>query len=259
MNLSKVIKTGPPGAAAPDILTSRPGLADLEQETFRSFDSLWRNDRQEIVDAMTVLRQEREETKKRCAVMVAEAQGRVTEIEKEARDRGFAAGREEALEAGRVELRRKSGLIDELLHLISKERSQLYAEYQKGVELVVQALLERILFHEVSVNPRVIVACLKAALGYVVENSNVTVHLHPDDLERLKESGLDDPELLVRVKNLEMVDDPLITEGGCLLETDFGEVDASLELRKEKLAKAIGVMFQYAVDHEGDDPHTAVD
>ncbi len=258
MNLSKVIKTGPSGAA-PDILTSRPGLADLEQEKFQSFDSLWRDERQEIVDAMTILSREREETKKRCAAMIAEAQGRVAEIEKEAHDKGFAAGHEEAMESGRVELRHKSGQIDELLSLISEERSQLYAEYQKGVELIVQALLERILFHEVSVNPRVILACLKAALGYVVENSNVTVHLHPNDLERLKESGLDDPELLVRVKNLEMVDDPLISEGGCLLETDFGEVDATLELRKEKLAKAMGVMFQYAVDHERDEPSAAVD
>ncbi|HFQ81042.1 MAG TPA: hypothetical protein ENK33_06690, partial [Desulfobacterales bacterium] len=257
MNLSKVIKTSPPGTVAPDILTSRPGLAELEQEKFQSFDSLWRDDRQEIVDAMTILRREREETKKHCAAMVAEAESRVAEIEQEARDRGFAAGREEAKEAGKVELHRKSGRIDELLNLISKERGELYAEYQKGVELIVQALLERILFHEVSVNPRVIVACLKAALGYVVENSNVTVHLHPNDLERLKESGLDDPELLVRVKNLEMVDDPLISEGGCLLETDFGEVDATLELRREKLNKAIGVMFQYAVDHEQDEPPSA--
>ncbi len=259
MNLSKVIKTGPPGTVAPDILTSRPGLADLEQEKFQSFDSLWRDERQEIVDAMAILSREREETKKRCAAMIAEAQGRVAEIEQEAHNKGFAAGHEEAMEAGKAELHRKSGQIDELLGLISKERRQLYAEYQKGVELIVQALLERILFHEVSVNQRVIVACLKAALGYVVENSSVTVHLHPNDLERLKESGLDDPELLVRVKNLEMVDDPLISEGGCLLETDFGEVDATLELRKEKLAKAIGVMFQYAVDHERDEPPAAVD
>jgi len=250
MNLSSVIKSKISRPAENQILTTRPGLADLNQEEFCTLDSLWENGNTEYADAMTRLQQEQERVKKESEAILAQARAQEAEIEKQAYDKGFAAGRKEALQLGRDELRTKSIKIDELLKDISDTRRQLYDKYHRDVVTLMQAMLERILFHEVSVNPRVIKACLKATLGYVVENSTVTVHLHVNDLNRLKEAGLDDPELLTGFKQLELTEDPAISEGGCLLETGFGEVDATLESRRDKLSKAIEVTFMQAMEQE---------
>lgn len=247
MNLSSVIKTCPAKPVENEILTTRPGLEELNQDEFCSLDSLWQNSNTEYTDAMSRLQAETEKAHKDSEEMLAKARSKVAEIEKEAYDKGFAAGHAEALKLGQEEGRVKSAKIEELLQLISQDRRQLYEKYQKDLLSLMQMMLERVLFHEVSVNPKIIQVCLKTALGYVVENSTVIVHLHANDLNRLKEIGFDDPELLAGVKQLEFTEDPAISEGGCLLETGFGEIDATLESRRDKLSKAIEATFMQAL------------
>jgi len=251
MSLSSVIKSKIFRPVENQILTTRPGLADLNQDEFRTLDSLWQSGSAEYGGTIT-LQDAKERAKNESEAMLARARAKVVEIEKQAYDKGFAAGHEEALRLGRDELQAKSGKIDELLKDISDARRQLYEKYQSDMVTLMQAMLERILFHEVSVNSQVIKACLKATLGYVVENSTVTVHLHVNDLNRLKEAGLDDPELLAGFKQLELTEDPVISEGGCLLESGFGEVDATLESRRDKLSKAIEATFMQAMEQENE-------
>lgn len=250
MSLSNVIKSKIIRPAENQILTTRAGLTDLNQDEFCTLDSLWQSGNSEYVDDVTRLKEDKDRAKRECESMLAQAQAKVAEIEKQAFDKGFASGREEALKLGREELQAKSVKIDELLKTISDGRRQLYEKYHNDVATLMQVMLERILFHEVSINPQVIKACLKATLGYVVENSTVTVHLHENDFNSLKEAGLDDPELLAGFKQLELTEDPAISEGGCLLETGFGEIDATLESRRDKLSRAIEVTFMQAMEQE---------
>ncbi len=250
MNLSNVIKSKITHPVANEILTARPGPDQLNQDEFCSLDSLWQDDDTEYTNAISSLESEKEKVRDECEAMLAEARARTAEIEKQAYDKGFALGHEEALQQGQEELKNNAVKVEELLQVIAGGRRKLYESYHNDVVTLMQAMLERILFYEVSVNPKIIKACLKATLGYVVENSAVTVHLHANDLRRLRDAGLDDPELISGFKQLELTEDPAISEGGCLLETGFGEVDATLELRRDKLSKAIEITFLQALEQE---------
>jgi len=245
MNLSSIIKTK--ASALNEILTTPSDLEDLNQDEFCTLDSLWQSNSTEYTDALSRLRAETETARKDSEEMLAQTRIKAAEIEKQAYDKGLSAGREEALKLGRGELAAKVAKIGELLRVIPAERQNLYKKDHHDLLALMRMMLERVLFYEVSVNPKIIQACLKAALGYVVENSTVIVHLHANDLNRLQEGGLDDPELLAGIKQLEFVEDPVISEGGCLLETGFGEVDATLESRRDKLSKAIEATFLQAL------------
>ncbi|MDA8166101.1 MAG: FliH/SctL family protein, partial [Desulfobacteraceae bacterium] len=86
--------------------------------------------------------------------------------------------------------------------------------------------------------------CLREALQYVAENSRIKVHLHADDFERLREASLEDPSLLEGKNRLQLVEDPAVAAGGCFLETDFGEVDATLDRCREKLYAELDRIFR---------------
>lgn len=73
------------------------------------------------------------------------------------------------------------------------------------------------------------------------------IHLHPEDFTRIKEASLDNPDLLQGADNIELMEDPAINQGGCLLETDFGTIDATLENCRENLYQAVDQAFLAAL------------
>lgn len=108
-------------------------------------------------------------------------------------------------------------------------------------------MVDRLVYHEVSVNPLVIQACLKKAMEFVVENSTVQIHLHGDDFGRLKKASLENSRLIEGKNRIQLVEDPNIAVGGCFLKTDFGEIDATLENCKARLYGAVEQAFLAAM------------
>lgn len=159
-------------------------------------------------------------------------------------DEGFDKGREEGLAKVQQQhsdmLARLRELMGDLENKCANAANQFAEEEVLGL---VKVMVERLVSHEVSVNPRVISATLQKALGYVVENSEVKVSLHPDDFNHLKEAGLEETVLLEGLSRIQLVEDHSIEPGGCLLSTDYGEIDATLGNRLGKLYKAVDGAF----------------
>ena len=135
---------------------------------------------------------------------------------------------------------------EELLGRIQAQRADLHRQYEEDVITLVKAMIEQLVNHEVTVNPRVIQACLRQAMGFVVEQSEVRVRLHPEDFQRIKAAGLDDPALLEGRSQVHLVEDPTVSMGGCFLESSFGEIDATLECRREQLFAVLDEAFRAA-------------
>lgn len=243
MSLSNIIKLQGKSTSSRDILTTSPRINEIHEEKFHSLESLWQSSDTEYIDAKARLEEEKVQARQKAQQMVADAKKQAASIEQAARDKGFQVGKEEALAQEKKKLQEKLTAFDQLLAALEKDRKVLYSNYENDIITLVKTMVDRVVFHEVSVNPQVIQACLKTAMSYVVENSNVTIHLHAKDLNRLKEANLERPDLLVGTNQIELTEDPAIAEGGCLIETSFGEVDATLELRKEKLYRAIDAIF----------------
>ncbi|MDD5758071.1 MAG: FliH/SctL family protein [Desulfobulbaceae bacterium] len=249
MNSSRVIKSSL-GGSGNAIFITRPGGGESGGGGFHSLASLWQSDDAELVSALSTLEEEKkllqqavEATKAETEEMLAAAQERVAQIEKDAFDKGFAAGKAECL----AQEQAKFAQIDTLLAEIEQDRKKLYAQYETDILSLVKAMVDRVLFHEVTINPKAIEVCLKTALAYVVENSSLVIRLHAQDLVRLKQVAMERPELLAGYKKIELVEDPSIALGGCHIDTGFGEIDASLESRKEKVFLAIDAVLHKAV------------
>ena len=211
---------------------------------------MWQSDETEVDAGVSKLeahknrlRKEAEVIKTETEAMMAAAQARVAQIEKDAYDKGFAAGEKESLAKFAANL-------ESLLASIEVDRQRLYAQYEADILTLVKAMVDRVLFHEVTVNPKVIEVCLKTALSYVVDHSTVTVRLHGQDLERLKQAAMERPEILANFTKIELTEDPTISLGGCFLETGFGEIDATLDSRRDKVYLAIDAVLQQAVKKE---------
>lgn len=192
---------------------------------------------------LEVAQTELEQVQAECERLLAEANGDVERIKKEAYDQGFAKGEEEGKAAGEASFDEKRTLLAEQIVALSKEQERVYRENEAQLLPLIRAMVEKLVNHEVSVNYKVIEACLAKAMDAVVGQSKVVVHLNPDDFLTIKDVVMENPLFLEGAGRVELMEDLAVSQGGCLLVTEFGEIDATLEHRKAQLDQAVEQAF----------------
>lgn len=257
MSLSKIIKSSREGGRS-SILVTRRSPGDSEEGGFHALSSMWQSDDDEFVAEVSPLQAERKRLRQEVEIirteneaLVKAAEDRVAQIEKEAHDKGFAAGKKEALDQEKASFAQVMVQLDALLKGIESDRQRFFAQYESEIVTLIKAMVDRVLFHEVTTNPQVIEVCLKTALAYVVENSKVTVRVHGQDLERLKRAAMERPEMLTGYKKIDLNEDRAVSPGGCFLETSFGEIDATLDSRRDRVFAAIDAILKKAATAVG--------
>ena len=90
---------------------------------------------------------------------------------------------------------------------------------------------------EMKTNPGAVAEIVSALLAEAEGRKVFAVRLHPDDLERLKQS----PGAVERLEKAKIAlqASPEIKPGGVILETGFGKLDARLETRLDEMTAAL--------------------
>lgn len=181
------------------------------------------------------------------ARLLAQTKAEVEQIKKEAYDLGFAQGQEEGLKVGQGAFAEKLAGLGEQIVGFAGELERLLRDNEAELLTLIRAMVEKLVNHEVSVNHKVIERCLAKAMTYVVGQSKVVVHLNPEDFLTIKEVVMENPLFIDSSGRVELMEDLAVSQGGCLLVTAFGEIDATLENRKAKIDLAVEQAFLAAL------------
>jgi len=221
---------------------------------FISFESMMRGNGKEepAADPLQQLQNEQQAVRRETEAMLARAEAEKKRIEEEAYQKGLARGEAEGLKAGEKAFADKIKDAVRLIGSLEKERDLVHRQYEKDLLALIKIMVERLVGHEVTVNSLVIADCLRRAMKYVVEDSVVKVHLHSDDFQHLKEMTLEDPSLLQGARRFELIEDQAVSRGGCRLQTDFGEIDATLDHCRERLFALVDQAFLEALTAAGE-------
>ncbi len=152
---------------------------------------------------------------------------------------GQREGREAALEADAQEISRLVGVWEEAAARFEGQRDQLLAELRMdGVRLAL-AIASRIVHRVVEIDNEVAARALESALEVVAANTRAVVAVHPDDRSNVE--GLLGGILrrFGRAGHVEMMDDPGVTRGGCVVRSSRGSVDACVETQLARIAEAL--------------------
>jgi flagellar assembly protein FliH len=94
---------------------------------------------------------------------------------------------------------------------------------------------------EVTQNPEVIRALIANAVRRITDKENVRVRVSVADAPHVKEMRQEILELMDGLRHLEIVDDRRVGDGGCVIETNAGTIDAKIETQLSEIARALGV------------------
>lgn len=155
----------------------------------------------------------------------------VAAVEKTAYENGFRQGEKTGMEIAEKKVESLMRRYADALLEIGKIKTRLYTQVERDVVKLAVEVAKKIVCREIQADPEVIQALVKVALSHVAEKSAVTVHLHPADYNFVLEHRA---QLLQAGENgceVVLLADKAIERGGCLVETECGEIDARIEER----------------------------
>lgn len=170
-------------------------------------------------------------------------------VQKQAYDEAFAQGEKAGFQQG-YEAGLKKGY-EENTHLLHKQAAELVTlletlnepfkaldeEVEKELIALVIGIATQIIRREIKMDPGQVVAAVREAINVLpLSSQKISLHLHPEDADLVRSVlSLDEMSPAWAV-----VEDPLITRGGCKVNTDVSHIDATVENR---LAAVIAGLF----------------
>ncbi|MDR2619484.1 MAG: flagellar assembly protein FliH [Treponema sp.] len=182
--------------------------------------------------------------------IVAEAKEKALQIEadsrlafeaerKEAEEQGRAAGRDAGFAEGQAEVERLIERTRIMLERAQDKRAEILAETeQEIIDLVL--LIARKVIKVISENQRnVIISNVVQALRKVKGRGNIIIRVNMADVKLSTDHIKDFIKLVEGAKSIQVVEDSSIDQGGCIIETDFGEIDARISSQLAELEAKI--------------------
>lgn len=166
-----------------------------------------------------------EKARTEAAQIVADAQAQAAATERALREQATAAAQAQAEAEMTAELEALRAQLAETLDEFANLREQVATHAEREMVQLAIEIAKKIVRREVTVDREIVISLARVALSRLHTRALANVHLHPDDYqfalahrERLSTSG-----------TIKLIEDPAIGRGGCLIETDHGDVDARIE------------------------------
>jgi len=171
--------------------------------------------------------------------IVEEARDKAGKILEQAK----AEGHEEGFEKGYSDGLEKTSAVIESFKTAIKEitqvRSQYYAQAEKEMIDLVINIANIVIGLEIDKDPSLTRNVVLKAIDELRAKEEMTIRINPEDAAEAQKVV---PELSNEVEDIEKVSfktDPLVTRGGCMVETNIGMIDARLEIQLESLRKRL--------------------
>ena len=251
---------------------SGPTADDLRLEA-EAFKASWENERQAMIDqarreAETIVQEaeqsafatvknqtdEAEKIRRRAEddaqAMIREAESKSTdtieraerqvdELREIAEREGNEKGREAGFQEGRAESER---LVEQLHSIISnaiEKRNEIIEESETQlINLVL--LITRKVVKVISENQKnVVINNVIQALRKLKSRGEVIIRVNLEDVQLTSDHVKDFMRMVENVKSITVVEDSSVDRGGCILETDFGEIDARVSSQLHEIEERI--------------------
>jgi flagellar biosynthesis/type III secretory pathway protein FliH len=162
------------------------------------------------------------------------------EIEKqEAYIRGFSEGEKVGQEGGRREVDPLLTSVGQTLMELDQLRRTLHQRAERETVKLALCIAERLLGRGAVSDPDQVVKAVGSALEHVVDSERVTIRLNPDECSTIEKIGAELVQTVDRLESFHLTPDAAIAAGGCVIETNFGEIDARIESQFERLRELL--------------------
>ena len=171
---------------------------------------------------------EDEEAMVKAEEILKEARRQKETIEMEAYRKGLEMGQTEGQKMALKRLEPLAETLRQALVEVEGLRKTLTERHLMDLLEVVLAISEKVIHREIHLAPDIILETIKAASAHLADTDAVILRLHPSDYEYIREIEEILKDKLTGRKGISFVEDGGINRGGVLIETELGNIDATI-------------------------------
>ena len=213
-------------------------------------------------DKAQILRQEALDEKER---IIREAQEEAYRIKKEAEEeaekikkdaikKGLEMGYKDGYESEAAEVRRLVERIQIILDAAIEKRNEIFIETEQQIINLVLLIAKKVI-KVISENQKnVVINNVVQALRKLKSRGEVAIRVILADLELTTEHKKDFIEMVEGVKSIKILEDSTVDRGGCIIETDFGSIDARISSQLHEIEDRIVELMPIQSKGKQDNP-----
>lgn len=192
-----------------------------------------------------------ESVRQQVGQMLASAEAEVSTLRKSAHQLGYEEGQRDGLRNAGESIEQRARQIAEkaaaeglatalpALKLVAEslavERDRWIGDWEATGVRLAAAIAERLLGRQLQLKPESAREMLREALQLAVGAPRIRVHLNGDDAQLLGKQATEVIRVLAACGEAEIVADNALTRGGCLIETQHGQIDARIETLLDRI------------------------
>ena len=154
--------------------------------------------------------------------------------EREAFAQGYAQGERAGIDVAARQLQAVHGRLGQTIDQLLSLREELTYRTERQVVELALAMAARILHREVSLDRELLLVMARLAIDRMGDGITATIRLHPDDEAAARGERDSWPGGSVAI-----VADASIRPGGCVVQTEQGQVEVGVDAQLKELATAI--------------------
>lgn len=187
------------------------------------------------VDAEKIIQDAKDEADR--IIKTAESQEEI--IKNRSSQEGYDNGYKDGFKIGEDEQNRLVERIHKIIETIMTRRQEILKETEAQiVELVV--LMTRKVVKVISENQKSVIANnILAALNKVKSRGEVILRVNMEDAKIATQNLMEFTKRVENVSKITIIEDSSIEKGGCIVETDFGEIDATIQSQLHEIESKI--------------------
>ncbi|OHD11079.1 MAG: hypothetical protein A2086_03550 [Spirochaetes bacterium GWD1_27_9] len=169
----------------------------------------------------------------------SEIKDKEAKILNDARKRGYHDGWEEGYKNGADEVKRLAERVQIILNSTIEKRNEIFVETEQQIINLVLLVSKKVI-KVISENQKnVVINNVVQALRKLKSRGDVAIRVNLSDLELTSQHKKDFVEMVEGVKSIKILEDSTVDRGGCIIETDFGSIDARISSQLHEIEERI--------------------
>ena len=169
----------------------------------------------------------------------AEIEKQAEQVRKAAYEEGLSSGREEGYSDGAAEVERLTERLHLILSKAIEKRAEIIQESETQLVNLVLLIAKKVI-KVISDNQKsVVINNVIQALRKLKTRTDVIIRVNTADLKLTSQHVKDFLRLVENAKNITVMEDTAVDTGGCIIETDFGLIDARISSQLSEIEEKI--------------------
>lgn len=179
------------------------------------------------------------EARKKILSEKEDVQKEIDQLVNSAKEEGHKEGYEAGFQKGQEEVDRLVNKIHTIVGSIANKRAQILEQSEAQVIDLVLSIATRVVKTISESQKEVVIQNVKSALARIKSRSDIIIRVNVQDLALTTSKMKEFQESLEKAKTITIVEDATIEKGGCIVETDFGHIDARIGSQLREIEEKI--------------------